>query len=57
MPFVGDGDLFASLDELSLLEGFSVGASSEGDFISEPEDAILNLPLFALKAALLRTEL
>lgn len=57
MPFVGDGDRFVSLEEVSLVEGFKVGGPREGDFMSEPEEAMLNLPLFMLNAALLRTEL
>jgi hypothetical protein len=57
MPFVGDGDLFITLDEVSLVEGFRVGGSIEGDLMSEPDEAMLNLLLFILNAALLRTEL
>jgi len=53
MPFVGDGDLAAILEDAS--EGFRVGASN-GDFESGPDDAMENLLVLMLKAALFLTE-
>lgn len=53
MPFVGDGDLAAILEDES--EGFKDGASS-GNFESDPDDAMGNLPVPMFKVVPVLTE-